>query len=147
MTTEQFPVNPKGLLSFLETLSPSTNEYFHRMLKTPSACDFLRNNFFIEVEKEFMSKCLENYISVADFYHEVVEKSKEKEAKQGWFKRNIVVPLLTPALSKLIEIDMRGMRKKQRGELGDAMFLLSVYLHLVGDKYSSLITNLTKSYK
>lgn len=130
MTTQQFPVNPPGLLAFLETLSPSTNEYFNRMLKTPSACDFLRNNFFIEVEKEFMSKDLEEYTSVADLYYEVESKSKEKETKQGWFKRNIVVPLLTPALGKLINIDMKGMRKKQRDELGDAMFLLSVYLHL-----------------
>lgn len=130
MTIEHFPVNPKGLLTFLETLPPSTNEYFYRMLKTPSACDFLRNNFFIEVEKEFMSKDLEEYTSISDLYHEVESKSKEKEAKQGWFKKNIVVPLLTPALGKLIEIDMKGMRKKQRGELGDAMFLLSVYLHL-----------------
>jgi hypothetical protein len=130
MTTEQYPVNPKGVLAFLETLSPSTNEYFHRMLKTPSACDLLRNSFFIEVEKEFMSKCLEDYTSVADLYHEVEAKSKEKEAKQGWFKKHVVSPLLTPFLGKILEIDMKGMRKKQRGELGDAMFLLSVYLHL-----------------
>ena len=125
-----FPVSVEGLNSYLKTFSPTTQEFFHRMIKTPSACDFLRNTFFIELEEEFMSKCLEDYTSIVELYKEVEVKTKEKEAKQGWFKKNIISPLLSPFLSKLIGIDMKGMRKKQRGEVGDAMLLLAVYLHL-----------------
>ena len=126
----EFPINVEGINLFLKTLSPSTQEYFHRMLKRPEACDFLRNTFFIELERKFMSKDLEEYLSINSLYQEVDIKSKEKEAKQNWFEKNVLRPLLTPFMSKILDIDMKGMRKKQRGELGDAMFLLSVYLHL-----------------
>lgn len=124
-----FPVTCEGMRSYLKTFSPGTQQYFNQMLDDPKACKFLRT-YFIKIEDKFMSKSLEEYSSLREVYKEVDEKGKAEVAKQNWITKHIFVPMFTPLISKQIGIPYHELRKKNREQVADAMFLVGVYLHL-----------------